>query len=167
LRGRRDHFCPYLKVMMKNTSFLRATILLFLFFSMPLLAQSNEQQIWEHWPTLESALVNGGSGELKAYSNPRNPANILVYPPCWSILRDTQEVVLPSCHFELKGDKLYCNTQLQDRRKNGAVGGISWDDPKTSTSLFSTIMRRPKFHKTSVKFWNGKEWIEVSNLRPI
>lgn len=131
------------------------------------LAQDFDPDRWEKWQKLEGAIATKGKMKIAIFSNPRNPNNLMLFPICWSIMRDTKEIVLPSCHFELKDNILYCDKTLQNRRKNGSVSGVAWNDPKMLISSYSLLIRRPVFTDTSVKFWDGENWIEITGLAKI
>jgi len=125
------------------------------------------KEIWEHWPILESAKVSATNPDYKIYVNPRNKNNILVYPACISIMRDTKEIFIPNCYFKKQGGKLYGDSGALNRRKNGSVTGVAWDDPKTEISLYSAIIRKPKFGSNTVVFWERNEWIKIEQLPDI
>ncbi len=82
-------------------------------------------------------------------------------------MRDKKKIVLPGCHFKLKDNILYCDKTLQNRLKNGSVSGVAWDDEKMQMSSYSLLFRRPVFNDTSVKFWDGEDWIKIAGLAKI
>lgn len=135
----------------------------------PSVALSNDldKDIWEHWPVLEGAEVSSTNAEYKVYVNPRNNNNLLVYPGCISIMRDTKEIFIPNCYFKKQGGKLYGDSGALNRRKNGSITGVAWDDPKNENSLYSIIMRRPKFGSNTVVFWERNEWVKIDQLPDI
>ncbi|WP_163337760.1 hypothetical protein [Desulfopila sp. IMCC35008] len=125
-----------------------------------------DKDIWEHWPVIEYAKVSSRNAKHKVYLSPRNN-NSLIYPGCISIMRNTKEIFIPNCYFKKQGGKLYGDSGALHRRKNGSVTGVAWDDPKTEISLYSAIMRRPKFGPNTVVFWERNEWIKIEQLPDI
>ncbi len=148
---------------MKILCFISLCLLSILLSSLSISGEIDSKNL-ERWEKLESVTATKNDIKIGVYENPRNPNNLIIYPGCWSIMLDTKEVVSPSCHFKLKENVLYCDTALQNRRKNGSVSGIAWDDPKIQTSFFSLLFRRPVFKTTSVKFWDGEYWVEITRL---
>lgn len=111
---------------------------------------------------MEGASASAGDGDVGVYSDPESEDDVLLFPGCWLIRRDEEEVLETSCPFRVEGDDLLFDSTW--RSESGRLGGVAWDDPKRGVSLFSRLFRRPKFGATTVKFWSGSEWVVVTGL---